>query len=790
VTAPSASTSDALLTVTSYNARGEAYQVQDAKGLLTASTFDDAGRLIETVEDSGGEDRTTQFVYNADGKLETMTAISPSNVGTGDQVTTWTYGTALNGSGVASSLLLRFKTYPDSTGGSDRVSYQYDRQGAMKEMVDPAGTTHAYDYDKLGRLIDDVVKRISREYEARGMLARVTSYNDATVGSGDVVNDVQLEYNDFAQLETDYQSHDGEVNTSTTPKVGYGYASGSANTIRRTSTTYPNSRVLAFVYGSGGSMASELSRVEKLTFGGSDVVEYNYLGLSEFVRDAYPTIELTYIKQGMEEDGPAGDQYNGLDRFGRVVDQRWVNSSGDDVERVKYGFDENNNRCWRNNPVADTLSAKQDEFYIYDGLNQLTNLQRGTLNGGKNGIETPAAWEEGFTLDPTGNWKAYVTAVNGGTPTSQSRTHNKVNELTAIDSSEDYVAEDGAGNMTTVPKPGVWDAGYDLIYDAWNRLVTVEGGSTSIAYEYDGLTRRTKKTTGSTIRHFYYSDQWQILEERLGSATTPDRHFLWGQRYADDLVLRDRDVGATGTFNERLYTVHDYFHPTGVTNTSGVVQERYGYDAYGLSRVMDDSFDVIGSSAYDWETRFGAYRWDQETGLYQVRYRYLHPTLGRWLTRDPIAEIGGFNLYQYVNGSPTNFIDTLGLIDSITGTIINCARCPGYSFAKCACLFLAAGEDDVKECEEKLGGCINLLTTKNKDIFAFCECACTLYADKDEQKECTKKCKDAKKVKNFVDRVKKEKPQPPKDPKAPPCPDPDDEYKNIPDISIPNPPRR
>jgi hypothetical protein len=39
-------------------------------------------------------------------------------------------------------------------------------------------------------------------------------------------------------------------------------------------------------------------------------------------------VNLTYIKAtGSDPNGDAGDQYIGLDRFGRVVDQRWKNSN-------------------------------------------------------------------------------------------------------------------------------------------------------------------------------------------------------------------------------------------------------------------------------------------------------------------------------------------------------------------------------------------------------------------------------------------------------------------------------
>ncbi len=64
-----------------------------------------------------------------------------------------------------------------------------------RTLTDPNGTVHAYDYDELGRLtadrivtaatgVDTAVLRISRTYEVRGLPENITSYNNATVGSG------------------------------------------------------------------------------------------------------------------------------------------------------------------------------------------------------------------------------------------------------------------------------------------------------------------------------------------------------------------------------------------------------------------------------------------------------------------------------------------------------------------------------------------------------------------------------------------------------------------------------
>jgi RHS repeat-associated protein len=363
---------------------------------------------------------------------------------------------------------------------------------------------------------------------------------------------------------------------------------------------------------------------------------------------------LTYIKQGAEPVGDGGDQYTGWDRFSRVIDQRWIKTSTSTaLERIQYGFDQAGNRQWRKNVVA---STGQDEYYTYDGLYQLKNLDRGTLTGTPpTGISGTPSWEEDFSFDPTGNWNNYVTKVNGGTTLNQNRTHNKANEILTIAGSGSLIAQNAAGNITKVPKPSDWSTAYDLTYDAWNRLVKVMSGASTVAtYAYDGQNRRTTKTAAGATRHYYYSNQWQILEERLGASATADRQFVWGLRYIDDLILRDRGA-------ERLYPLHDYFSCTAVMDTVGAVQERYGYEAFGGVRFMTAAFGSRSASLYDWETLYGAYRWDGESGFYQVRNRYSHPKLGRWLSRDPVGERSGPHLYLFVSNDPVDKVDFLGL---------------------------------------------------------------------------------------------------------------------------------
>ncbi|MGB3121876.1 MAG: hypothetical protein WBE58_23825 [Verrucomicrobiales bacterium] len=98
------------------------------------------------------------------------------------------------------------------------------------------------------------------KHHARGLLETATSHDHATVGSGSVVNEAAFSYDGFNQMTTDAQRHSRAVGGGT-PAVGYAFADGSGgNTARRTSLTYPDGRVVAFGYGSAGSLDDVLSR--------------------------------------------------------------------------------------------------------------------------------------------------------------------------------------------------------------------------------------------------------------------------------------------------------------------------------------------------------------------------------------------------------------------------------------------------------------------------------------------------------------------------------------------------
>ena len=303
-----------LISSLAYNDRGESFSATNPAGRESQTQFDDAGRTVVQIQNyvtgtadpaTPDQDVTVLYSYTPDGNLATLTAV---NGGTGNQVTQYAYGTTLSDSSVARSDLLRAVIYPDSdntakplgngpSGVYDRVEYTYNRQSQIVTGEDQNATAHTYSYDGLGRQVQDCVValgtgvdsavfRIAQAYEVRGLLQGLTSYDSASIGSGNVVNDVRLVYNSFGQLVADYQEHEGAVSTATTPSVGYTYADGSAGTVRRAGVVYPNGRVVNYQYADG--IDDAFDRITAIVDGDSasapPLAQYARLGVNQFVQ--------------------------------------------------------------------------------------------------------------------------------------------------------------------------------------------------------------------------------------------------------------------------------------------------------------------------------------------------------------------------------------------------------------------------------------------------------------------------------------------------------------------------
>jgi RHS repeat-associated protein len=251
------------------------------------------------------------------------------------------------------------------------------------------------------------------------------------------------------------------------------------------------------------------------------------------------------------------------------------------------------------------------------------------------------AEEDLYAYDDIGNLQ--LAAFNAVT---NSYTANNLNQYTlvgrGIPNAPEEIAEpmyDADGNMLS-------DGNLTFTYDSANRLKTVSSnGVILVTNFYDAKSRRVKKVTPEATTAFFY-DGWNLIEERIAytNGTTSTIHYYWGK----DLSGTLQGAGGVGGL---LYLTVDgvvrvpFFDNNGnVTrylDANGDTMAQYTYDAFG------NLIAKSGPLADFFRHRFSTKYHDSETGLYYYGYRFYHPSLMRWLNRDPTEELGRFNLFGF-----------------------------------------------------------------------------------------------------------------------------------------------
>jgi len=173
-----------------------------------------------------------------------------------------------------------------------------------------------------------------------------------------------------------------------------------------------------------------------------------------------------------------------------------------------------------------------------------------------------------------------------------------------------------------------------------------------------------------------------FIEMASGSSAVLLKEYVWGVMYVDELVQVAHSTNTTAPCEVFYQPCHDAnFSVTQLLDSDGALVERYVYTPYGQRY----AFKV---SSAETSPYFGTYAikhsqpvvvqgtveqpygicdighqglmYDKEIDLYYNRARYLDPTLGRFIGRDPKQYIDGNNLYEYLRGNPLNGRDPMG----------------------------------------------------------------------------------------------------------------------------------
>lgn len=179
---------------------------------------------------------------------------------------------------------------------------------------------------------------------------------------------------------------------------------------------------------------------------------------------------------------------------------------------------------------------------------------------------------------------------------------------------------------------------------AAHRNAAIGVGQTSATYSYDGTGLRTSKTVAGSTTSFGW-DQAQglplLLTETTSVGTTS---FIYGPTGAP--IAQVAPSGATS------YLVADQLGSVrAMTDQAGAVTATFAYDAFGVRTAATGSTSTSFGFA-------GEYA-DAETGFVYLRARYLDPSTGQFLSRDPLEAVTG-EAYGYAGGNPLSFTDPTG----------------------------------------------------------------------------------------------------------------------------------
>jgi RHS repeat-associated protein len=228
-----------------------------------------------------------------------------------------------------------------------------------------------------------------------------------------------------------------------------------------------------------------------------------------------------------------------------------------------------------------------------------------------------------------------------------------------------------------------YDAMWTYEWDGADRLISKTAkirppgiAAEKVEYQYDANDRRilkrhiTTPSTGpptvKTWRMLWAG--WLPIGEIVEDPIRPTmkRWFQWGPDVSGTLAEAGGIGGLMAIYEEdysgnpkrTLLPVTD-----GIGNVTMVVDAATGkvvaqYDFGPFGEPIGETGEA-DACPFRWQTKY----YDAESQQYYFGYRHYDPRTGRWLSRDPLGEAGGFNLYAYCGNDPVNRHDPLGLAD-------------------------------------------------------------------------------------------------------------------------------
>jgi RHS repeat-associated protein len=497
-------------------------------------------------------------------------------------------------------------------------------------MTDSTGTT-TYTYNPINGTVTTGAGRLaSVSVPIAGSSATVTyTYDELGRVTGRGVDHATTDAND---VSTTFDAL-GRVTNVSNPLGAFVYAYID-ETSRLHTVTYPTGTGLSTTYSYFGNTGDQ--RLQTI----QNMHSTTQLSKFDYTYNAVGTIA-TWTQQADSSTAVVNTlTYDNADQLTKD------DITGGATNHNYYNYDPAGNRLLET--TASSTTGGQ-----FNNLNQLTGLSGSTTSTTVSGHTSAAITSATVnavpaTISGSTNFTANVSLPIGtnvvsvvAQPSSASTPVATQRYQIAVSGTPTELTYDANGNCITD------ENGNTYTWDALNRLTKIAYASGAYStFAYDGLSRRTQIIEyDSTTSHNVTSTKnyvWigsEIAEERDASNTVTKRFFPQGEQQAGTPYFYTSD---------HLGSVRE------VCNSSGTIVARYSYDPYGRTTL------VSGSNLATFQYT-GDYLFHQSSGLQLAVYRAYDSNTGRWLSRDPISEEGGLNLYDYVDDNPIWAIDPDGL---------------------------------------------------------------------------------------------------------------------------------
>jgi RHS repeat-associated protein len=680
-----------------WDIRERPIEVTDANGLTVTNQFDNLDRLILRSWPGGGTEgflwstngliaytnqdhQVTRLVHDVAGRL---TAVTNANLeftllsyNSAGEIVTLTDG--LNHTTTWHRNEFGLATNKVDTIGRELFRFAYDNDYRLTNRWTPEFGNTAYARDAVGNVTNIAYSNysVSHAFDPLNELTNMVDQFGITKFTWTAGSQLQAEIGPWASSTVSNVYSQGlrtlhTIQQSNNPLIQQSYSYDSARRLQTLASSIAGTFTYGYYIGNNISpspfvrtiglpnlawITNHLDSLDRLDYTalvnrwGHVLDGYSYthdpLGLrTNIVRDLGLTTNSVAI---------------GYDNIGQLT--AWSAKESDNTprqnEQLGWGYDAAHNLQSRaNGLLLQTFNS--------DVINELTNITRSgpiTVSGA---TPVPAYVSvNGLTADSYGDFTfartnlALTNGLNIFTNVALNPYEIGTTNRLSVNLPESVnLRFDSNGNLTN-------DGTRSFVYDAENQLTNVYVSTQwKSEFVYDGLGRRRiardyawSGTWVKTNETRYIYDGMLPVQERdsnnLAQVTCTRRL---------DLSGGIRGAGGIGGLLARTDANGSaYYHADGAGNVTalmganGDLLARYLYNPFG--KVIGQWGALANANAM----QFSSMPSHASSGLCLYAFRNYDSNLQRWLTKDPIKEAGGINLYGFVKNNPISYVDPLG----------------------------------------------------------------------------------------------------------------------------------